>query len=1189
MISPPKNLAERIIGFFVESPALAVLLTGLLILGGLSVSPFAHGLGVPRDAVPVDAIPDVGENQQIVFTEWAGRSPRDVEDQVTYPLTSALLGMPGVRTVRSSSMLGFSTVYVIFEDDIEFYWSRSRVLEKLASLPRGTLPEDATPTLGPDATALGQVFWYTLEGQDAEGQTVGGWDLHELRSIQDFTLRYALSAVPGVSEVASVGGHVREYQVDVDPETLAATGLDLEDVVRAVRGSNLDVGARTLEVNRVEYLVRGLGLLESIEDLEATVVAARDNTPIRVRDVAHVSLGPAPRRGALDDAGAETVGGVVVVRHGENPMEVLERVHERLEEIAAGLPERTLEDGTVSKVTVVPFYDRSTLIEETLETLSSALWSQLLITLLVVVAMLRDLRSATLVAGLLPLGVLGSFVAMKTFGIDANVMALAGIAIAIGTMVDMGIVVVENVQRHLDESSDTDDRLEVIRRGAAEVAPAVLTSTATTVVSFLPVFALTASEGKLFTPLAATKTFALISAFLIAALLLPTAARLVLRRRRKATPETAKSHTRRKRVMDVVVVVFAVLISVLLADDWEPLGAGVGMFGNAFFVLAISSFVLGVFAVFLRYYERLLVLFLDNKAAFLTTPTLVLFFGAFAWLGSERLLSFLPESLTQSRAVSSLSRVFPGLGHEYMPPFDEGTFLYMPSTMPHASIGQARELLANMDAAIAAIPEVDRVVGKLGRVDSALDPAPISMFETVVTFHPEYREADDGSRTRVWRDHIRSTDDIWDEIVSAAALPGLSSAPFLQPISTRIVMLQSGMRAPMGLKVRGPDLESIEQFALDAEAILKTVPALRAETVFAERVVGKPYLEIDLDRESLGRHGITIGAAQRVIQTALGGQTVTRTIEGRERYGVRVRYPREERDSIEAIGRVRVATGSGEEIPLEQLATMQYVRGPQVIRSEDSFPTSFVLFDRRPEIAEVEAVQAAREVLEGAIASGELSVPDGVSFSFAGTYENQVRSEKRLSILVPVTIALIFILLYLTFRRTSVALVILTGVAVAIAGALSGVWLWGHLAGLPEVVVDLFHFGPMNLSVAVWVGVIALVGIATDDGVVMATYLSQRFREEPPETIADVRARTLEAGLRRVRPCLMTTATTLLALLPVIVTSGRGGDVMGPMAVPIFAGMSIELLTLFVVPVLFCWLEERRILSHHAHPDGDRR
>ncbi len=1131
---------ERLVGAFVDLRVVAVVLALMLTVGGLMVSPFDPGLGfLPRDPVPVDAIPDIGENQQIVFTTWAGRSPRDVEDQLTYPLTTALLGIPGVRTVRSSSALGFSTIYVIFEEDVEFYWSRARVLEKLASLPSDLLPPGVSPALGPDATALGQVYWYTLQGQDADGNVVGGWDPDELRSIQDWTVRYALQSVPGVSEVASVGGFVREYQVDVDPEALRAHRVSIGQVANAVRRSNLDVGARTLEINRVEYLVRGLGFVEDVADLEQTVVVARENTPVRVRDVARVTVGPALRRGALDDAGAPAVGGVVVARYQENPRAVIDGVKARIAEIQQGLPRKTLDDGTVSQVTVVPFYDRTTLIEETLGTLSQALVQQLLITVLVVLVMLRNLRGSALVAGLLPLGVLGTFGAMKATGVDANIMALGGIAIAIGTMVDIGIVFVENIEQHLARGEG--DRAASIRSAAAEVAPAVLTSVLTTVVSFLPVFGLTDAELRLFAPLALTKTFAMGVAFVVALGLLPGVAFWVLRGR------AARSDTASGMVAAVALVG--------LAWQWLPLGRGAGLFFNLLFVAALVGSVLGGFRLLERSYETLLAWFLDHKAAFLAVPAALVLLGV--------------------GAFSSLER-------EYMPPFDEGSFLYMPTTMPHASMGEALELLSTMDAAIARIPEVDRVVGKIGRVDSALDPAPLSMVESVITYHPEYRTEPDGRVVRQWRDHIRSPQDIWDEVARAASLPGLTSAPVLMPIQARLVMLQSGMRAPMGVKVKGPDLATIEAFGFAVEEVLKGVPEVRSETVFADRVVGKPYLEIDLDRDAIGRYGLTIVDVQDVLQLALGGMALTTTVEGRERYPVRVRYLREERDSLEALERVSVSTPTGEAVPLTQLAEVRYVRGPQVIKAEDTFLTSYVLFDRVPAVAEVEAVQAAQAALAERIERGELVVPDGVSFAFAGTYESQVRSERRLLVLVPVALCLVFVLLYLQFRRVSTTLVVATGVVVACSGGFLLLWLYGQpwfldLPGVGEGLRQLFQVGTVNLSVAVWVGIIALVGIATDDGVVMATYLGQRFSEAPPDSVQAVRARTVEAGARRVRPCLMTTATTLLALLPVVTSHGRGADVMVPLALPMLGGMAIEGITLFVVPVLYAALEERRL------------
>lgn len=1228
---------EKALGFFVENKLVVFVLIAMLVGAGLSVSPFGGSYGnLPRNPVPVDAIPDIGENQQIVFTQWPGRSPRDVEDQISYPLTTALLGIPGVRTVRSSSMFGFSTIYVIFEDGVEFYWSRSRVLEKLSSLPSGTLPGGISPALGPDATALGQVYWYTLEGHDTDGNLVGGWDLHELRSIQDWTVRFALQSVAGVSEVASVGGYIREYQVDVDPEAMLAHGVSLEHVARAVRQSNLDVGARTLEINQAEYLVRGLGFIHSVADLEDTVIVTRDHTPIRIQDVAWVTLGPAQRRGALDDAGAEAVGGVVVVRYGENPMAVIERLQAKIDTISTGLPRKTLEDGTVSQVSLVPFYDRTTLIKETLGTLSSALWQQILVTIIVILIMLRNFKSSLLVSSVLPLAVLGAFIAMKWFGVDANIMALAGIAIAIGTMVDISIVFTENIVEHLKTASPRDNRAQVVSHAAAEVAPAVLTSVLTTVTSFLPVFALSASEGKLFTPLAYTKSFAMVGALVLSMIVLPALAHLILVRRPEPVEQlqglsrVIRSMTRAVHIRDWLLlgaglflgqwnlgggafvamlgvfrlsepllpgnfaklpswaenIVAVVAVAVILTQDWMPLGLERSLAVNLVFVVAVVASLLGLFLIFQNLYPAVLGWSLRNKLASLCVPSLCVALGFTAWLGFDRVFSWLPQSVRVSAPVITVAHAFPGLGSEFMPPFDEGSYLYMPTTMAHASIGQSLKMLGNLDAAIADIPEVERAVGKLGRADSPLDPAPISMFETIITYKSEYGVNDKGDRVRNWREHIRSPRDIWKEIVRVAQAPGLTSAPTLMPINARIVMLQSGMRAPMGIKVYGPTLEAIEGFGLKLEEVLKQVPTVQRETVFADRVVGKPYVEIDINRRVISRYGLTIAKVQEVIQVALGGRVLTRTVEGRERYPVRVRYMREERDSIEALRRVLVSAPGGEQIPLEQLSTIRYVRGPQVIKSEDTFLVSYVLFDRDPEVAEVDVVEAAQSHIQEQIDAGKLEVPAGVSFKFAGSYENQVRSEKRLAVLVPAALALVFLLLYLQFRRVSTTLIIYSGVLVCIAGGFIMVWLYGRPGFLDFSVLgtnmrDLFQVGRINLSVAVWIGFIALLGIATDSGVVMATYLSQRFRAHPPQTVQDVHARVMEAGNRRVLPCLMTTATTALALLPVITSQGRGSDVMMPMALPSVGGMVTILLTLFTVPVLYSWVEEFR-LKHRS-------
>lgn len=1224
---------KSLLGFFVENKLIVLVLTGLLIFGGLYTMPFAWNSEMPRNPVPVDAIPDIGENQQIVFTDWMGRSPRDIEDQISYPLTTQLLGIPGVRTVRSYSMFGFSSIYIIFEEGVEFYWSRSRVLEKLNSLPEGLLPAGTKPTLGPDATALGQVFWYTLEGHSPEGEAVGGWDLFELRSIQDWVVRPLLS-VPGVSEVASVGGHVKEYQIDVDPDALRANGVTIQDIANAVRQSNMDVGARTMEINNVEYVIRGVGFVKSREHLEQAVVTVREGVPLRLRDVAHVGIGPMERRGILDNAGAQAVGGVVVARYGENPMEVLNRVHAKIAEIAPGLPQRTLEDGTISKVRIVPFYDRSQLIQETLDTLSTALWQQILVTVIVVLLLLHHLRSSILISMILPLGVLGTFLAMRVAGVDANIMSLAGIAIAIGTMVDMGIVFTENIVAFLDEAPPDKPRSEVIRDAVAEVAPAVLTSLLTTVVSFVPVFALTDAEGKLFTPVAYTKTFAMLAAFFFSILVLPAAAHLLLWKSPKDLSKNGwrgllnPQHGRdwilagagvalsffsfwsglfvilvaAVRMATAMVpgdfkawptrlenLVAAVAMIVLLTTTWMPLGWEAGIPRNIILVGGIITAVLGSFLIFLRTYPYVLRWALGQKALFLVLPAFIVLFGISAWRGFEKTFDWLPEMVMDSSPGTILKSAFPGFGREFMPPFDEGSFLVMPTTMAHASIREATQQLQQMDSAIKMIPEVDDVVGKLGRAESPLDPAPISMYETVVTYKPKYRVEADGTRIRQWREHIQTPEDIWKEIVAAAEVPGMTSAPMLQPIAARIVMLQTGMRASMGMKVRGPDLQTIEEFGILLEEALREVPGVRQETVFAERIVGKPYLEIVLKRENLARLGLTVEDVQNVIQIGIGGVPLTQTVEGRERYNIRVRYMREERDSIEALHRLSIPTMTGTQVPLEQLADIRYVRGPQEIKAEDTFLTGYVIFDKVPGVAETDVVERARDHLNAKIAAGELQVPNGVSYVFTGSYENQLRSEQRLKILIPIALAIIFLLLYLQFRSTFTALAIYTGVIVAVCGGFILVWLYGQPWFLDFEVLgasmrDLFRVSPMNMSVAVWIGFIALVGIATDDGVVMATYLKQSFALNPPQTVNEIRERVLTAGLRRVRPCLMTTGTTILALLPVVTSQGRGADMMLPMAIPSLGGMAIELITLFIVPVLYCTDQEIRLwFSHRAN------
>ena len=1272
-ISNPSPL-NRVIRFFLENKLIVGMLTVFFVGWGIMVAPFDWNVpGFPRDPVPVDAIPDTGENQQIIFTDWPGRSPQDVEDQVSYPLTVALLGVPGVKSIRSSSMFGFSSIFVIFNEGVEFYWSRSRLLEKLNSLPSGTLPPGVQPALGPDATPLGQVFWYTLEGRDEQGHAAGGWDLHELRSVQDWQVRYALSSVEGVAEVASIGGYVKEYQIDVDPDALRAHGITLDQVFKAVRDSNVDVGARTIEVNRAEYVVRGLGFLESLEDIEETVVGVSGNVPITMRQIGAVSLGPALRRGALDKGGTEAVGGVVVVRYGSNPLAVINRVKEKIAQIAAGLPSKVLEDGSTSRITVVPFYDRSGLIYETLGTLSSALLLQILVTIIVVLVMVGHFRSAVLISGLLPLAVLICFIAMKHLGVDANVVALSGIAIAIGTMVDVGIVLTENILKHVSPGQPARERLESVYRGATEVGGAVLTAVLTTVVSFLPVFTMEGAEGKLFKPLANTKTFALLASIVVALVIIPPAAHLIL-------GGGGDGNQRRKRLLACVLIaaglaisvafqswlgaplallgvwrlvedriparahalamksttlVAAFLVGLLLSDLWEPLGPGRDV-GNLVFTFGVLGGVLTLFQSVIWVYEPILRWCLRHKFLFLCLPATLLALGLSIWLGFDKVAgpfarpaaavvnvvrAVLPASIAGETAVGAddvrrwkpwvkTAHLFPGLGKEFMPPLDEGSYLLMPVTMPHASIGEAFDLLQQQDMLIRAIPEVEEVVGKIGRAESPLDPAPISMVETVINYKSEYKvntaghrlrfaydeeagefplDADgelipdeDGRPFRQWRDSIRSPLDIWAEIERAATVPGMTTASMLQPIETRRIMLQTGMRAPMGIKVYGPDLETIERVALEFEQILRKVPSVRTETVFADRVIGKPYLEIDIDRRAIARYGLSVRAVQDVIEVAIGGKKLTTTVEGRERYPVRVRYQRERRDEIEQLGDILVAAHGGVQVPLGQLAEIRYTPGPQNIKSEDTFLVAYVLFDKRPGFAEVDVVEDAQAFIASLIDSGEYQLPAGVSYRFAGNYENQQRAAAKLRVVLPLALFVIFLILYMQFRSTITTGIVFSAVFVAWAGGFLMLWLYGQEWFLNFSILgidlrQLFQVQPLNLSVAVWVGFLALFGIATDDGVMMSTYLQQTFDRRKPADKQSVREAVVEAGKRRIRPCLMTTATTVLALLPVLTSTGRGSDVMMPMALPSIGGMTVALITIFVVPTLYSLVEELKL------------
>jgi Cu(I)/Ag(I) efflux system membrane protein CusA/SilA len=944
-------------------------------------------------------------------------------------------------------------------------------------------------------------------------------------------------------------------------------------------------------------------------------------------------------------------------------MEVINNVKDKIKEIEAGLPQKTLPDGTVSKVTVVPFYDRTGLIKETIGTLQSALSHEILISIIVIIVLVMNLRASLIVAGLLPLGVLLTFILMRFFGIDANIVALSGIAIAIGVMVDIGIVDVENILRHLEMPENNGIRgkklMQVIYNATTEVRAAVVTSVATTIVSFLPVFAMQAQEGKMFHPLAWTKTFALLSAFILGIVVLPTLVHIFFdicfdtKKIRKiwngalilagiffaifwhSLPVLALTAVginnlldyrwseKRKEFPNYINIGITVLVATwYLSGEWLPLGAHNSELVNFLFVVGIVSIILLALMSMVHFYEKILRWVLLNKWKFLMIPAFTLFFGLLVWQGFDKIFGFIAtgaekagwKSFRQTSAWQSAVKTFPGTGKEFMPSLNEGSFLLMPTSMPHSSIEKNLGYIEILDKRLSTIPEVEVAVGKWGRVNSALDPAPIQMFENTINYRPEYILDENGYRMqfkvnkdgsyilkdnslynpekesfrvipadsliparkgeyfRQWRPQIKKPQDIWNEIVKVTDIPGLTSAPKLQPIETRLVMLSTGMRAPMGLKVYGPDLNTIEEAGMMFEKALKDVPSVKASTVFYDRAVGAPYLEIKLNREAMARYGMTVNDVQEILQVAVGGMTLSTSVEGRERFPLRVRYARELRDNPEDLKRILVPAMNGVQIPLGEIADIDYTRGAQMIRSENTFLVGFVIFDKLEGKAEVDVIEEATKILKGKIDSGEIMMPPGVTYKFAGNYENQIRATKRLAIVIPISLILIFLLLFFQFRTITASFIHFSGVFVAFSGGFLMLWLYGQdwfmnfsVAGLN--LRDIFQMHTINLSVAVWVGFIALFGIATNDGVIMGTYIHQVFEDKKPGTVHDVREAVVMAGKKRVRPAMMTTAVAVIALLPVLSSTGKGADIMVPMAIPMFGGMVIQVMTVFVVPL----------------------
>jgi Cu(I)/Ag(I) efflux system membrane protein CusA/SilA len=1053
---------------------------------------------------PLDAIPDLSENQVIVYTEWSGRGPQVIEDQITYPLSVNLQGIPDVKAIRATSFFGFSLVYVIFQDDTDVYWARSRVLEKL-NYAQSELPDGVTPTLGPDGTGVGHVFWYTLQTSEKNPQ-----NLAKLRELQDYYVRYKLQSVSGVSEVASIGGFVKEYQVDLDPTKLEAYGVGVGEVARAVKMSNRDTGGKILEHSDTEYFVRGKGYFKDVEDIEQVVVKTSDaGVPITVDQVGFVQLGTEIRRGMLDENGqGEVVGGVVVMRYGENAKEVIDRVKQKIDEIEPGLP---------AGVTIEPAYDRSKLIEKSVETLTHSLTEEAIVVSLIILLFLFHLRSSLVVVLTLPVAVLIGFIFMKQLGISSNIMSLGGIAIAVGVIVDASIVMVENAYRKVAQHQDTrpegegppDDetRKEIIKKACQQVGPALFFSMLIIITSFVPVFLLTGQEGKMFTPLAWTKTLTMVGASVLAITLVPVL--LVMLLKGKLRPE------RDNPISRFFVALYTPVLRLVLGRPVITLLLALGLVGA-------------------------------------TVPLLT---G----------LGFDTDSDGQTEAI-----VEP-IGSEFMPALDEGSILYMPVTLPNVSVTEAKRLLQLTDKIIAEHPEVDYVLGKVGRAETATDPAPVSMVETIVLLEPKEE----------WREGI-TKNDIISELDASLQIPGLSNG-WTQPIINRINMLTTGIRTDIGVKFFGPDLEVLGDLALEAEEILRDVPG--AKDLYAERVTGGHYVNIEPDRAAIARYGLTVEDVNRVIEVAIGGMPVTTAVEGRSRFPVRIRYARDYRDSIEDLRDVLVSTSKGKQIPLGQVATVEFDKGPPMINSENGDLRSVVLLNVRGRdmggfIGEAE--KALEENLE---------VPQGYSYSWSGQYENQKRANDRLSVLIPLALLIIFMLLYVTFRNVGESLVVMLSVPFALIG---GVWL-------------LYLMG-FNFSVAVWVGFIALFGVAVETGVVMLLYLHEALDERIVQTLTDqgidpaeatgervaefvdashIHQAAVEGAALRLRPKLMTAATTLIGLTPLLWATGTGSDVMKPIAVPMVGGMvSSVVLVLFVIPVIFDMMKRRELRKHELTYSG---
>ncbi|GAB6061952.1 efflux RND transporter permease subunit [Deferrisoma palaeochoriense] len=1171
-------MIEKIIEWSINNKFMVILATVFVILGGV----------LAMTNTPLDAIPDLSDVQVIIYTEYPGQAPQVVEDQVTYPLTTAMLAVPYAKVVRGYSFFGFSFVYIIFEDGTDLYWARSRVLEYL-NFVAGRLPRGVTPSLGPDGTGVGWIYEYVLK------DTTGTHDLSELRSIQDWYLRYELTAVPGVSEVASVGGFVRQYQVEVDPNKLLAYGIPIQKVRMAIQRSNNDVGGKLIEMGETEFMVRGKGYLRGVEDIENIAVGVdKFGTPVLLKQVAHVQVGPELRRGILEWNGeGEAVGGVVVMRFGENALEVIRRVKERLKDLEKGLPEG---------VVIETGYDRSGLIQRAIDTLTKKLLEEMTVVALICVIFLLHFRSAFVAIFTLPVGILMSFLVMYPLGINANIMSLGGIAIAIGVMVDASVVLVENAHKHLERDRGRRSHLEIILEASKEVGPALFYSLLIITVSFLPVFALQEQSGRLFKPLAYTKTFAMAASSILAVTIIPVLMTFFVREE-TFSPEV----TRRRRFWTWVgavagppLLVVAGGAAGLELPDWSLLAA-----------LAVSAF-----AVVCLVPQRMIPEARNPISRFFIRLYLPFIRVVLKWRKTTVLVAVAVVVVTWF----PLSR----LGSEFMPPLNEGDLLYMPTTLPGISITKAKELLQQTDKIIQSFPEVHHTLGKIGRAETATDPAPLSMIETTIMLRPQveyeqipvrrffsdwpgwlkkpltliWPEVKKGKVLHEWRkkkverffsdwpDWIRTPlakiwpeeryitiEELVEDLDRAIQFPGLTNA-WTMPIKTRIDMLSTGIKTPVGIKLMGPDLQVLSDLGAEIEAVVRDIPGTLS--AYSERVTGGNYVDFEIDRKEIARYGLTVQDVQDVIMTAIGGMNVTYTVEGLERYPVNLRYSRELRDDLEKLRRVLVPTPTGAQVPLGQLARLEIKKGPPGIKSENARRTAWIYVDLKG-VDVGSYVENAKRIVER-----EVKFPPGYSIVWSGQYEYMQRARKTLNVIVPITLVIIFILLYVHFHNAVEATIVMASLPFALVG---GVWL-----------LYLLNY---NLSVAVTVGFIALAGLAAETGVVMLVYLDETFHRRRTHgllnTTGDLHASIIEGAVERVRPKLMTVATTLIGLLPVMWGHETGSQVMKRIAAPMVGGLiSSTILTLVIIPAVYdIWKrwELRGALAHgpatDAEPAGD--